>query len=147
MEPTDDIFHRGIVSELLSENEAAVILAPETGCDGCAAVRLCHAGQKEGEPRQLTASVGAGITVRPGDAVTLKGTEAIHRRAIMLATVIPCLTLIGVMALVRWLTSDSTLAALSGLGAMIFFFAGLFAFRHHLAKEFRFEIIEAIKPN
>ena len=71
----------------------------------------------------------------------VRGTEAIHRRAIMLATVIPCLGLVAVMAIVFILTLSSGLAALAGLGAMILFFLLLFVFRDKLAREFRFSVV------
>lgn len=110
----------------------------EGDCAGCPASKLCPGA---GGTRTFTLPSPLAKELKPGDRVTLRGSERLHRKAIMLATVLPCLALIAVMIIVYLCTGEQLAAALSGLGTMVFFFAALYAMRNHIAHEFIFTII------
>ena len=64
----------------------------------------------------------------------------------MIATVIPSIALVAVMVIIYMLTADQTVAALGGIGSMIFFFVMLYLFRNRIAHEFSFTI-KPCKPD
>lgn len=114
-------------------------ISEETECEGCAASALCM--QSGGKRETLTLAVKNPERFRAGEEVTLRGTERLHRKAIMIATVIPCVALIAVMVLVYLLTGSESMAALCGLGAMVCFFFLLYLMRNRMAHEFSFDVI------
>lgn len=141
MEANEPIDHIAVVTALPSPGSAEVILSDSGQCDSCVAAKFCRPVSGGSEKTRLTVSVPEGLGLKKGEQVVVRGSEAIHRRAIMLATVIPCLALIVVMTIFFLLTLNSGLAALAGLGSMVMFFLLLFLFRDRLAREFRFEIV------
>ena len=79
---------------------------------------------------------------KEGEFVTVRGSERLHRKAIMLVTVIPTVALIVIMIGIYLLTGSQVAACVSALGAMIVFFLGLYLMRDKLAHEFVFEIVK-----
>ncbi len=139
MEAEEPIDHIAVVRTLLPERRAEVVISGAEGCEGCAAAKLCHSTGGDGET-VLDAALAPGLDVKPGDRVIVRGSERIHRKAIMLATVIPCLALIAVLVIVYLLTLNQGIAALAGLGSMVVFFLLLYIFRDRLATEFSFTV-------
>ncbi len=119
-------------------------ISEETECEGCAASALC--AQSGGKRDTLSLAVKNPEHFRVGDEVIIRGTERLHRKAIMVATVIPCIALIAVMVLVFLLTHSESMAALSGLGAMVCFFFLLYLMRNRMAHEFTFDVIPVSQP-
>lgn len=137
---TESVIHTGTVTAVDSRRrEVTVRLSSEEGCDACPAARLCGASGSEG--REVRVEVHDVASWPIGSAVRVAGTEAMHRRAIMLATVIPCIALIAVMTAVYLLTGSQSAAGLSGLGAMLVFFILLYLARNRIEHEFRFHIL------
>lgn len=141
MEAEEPIDHIGVVLALLGDGEAKVEMFDKEGCDTCAAAKLCNAAGGNGKT-ELTAALPVGSEVKVGDKVIVRGTEAIHHKAILIATVIPCLALIAVMGIVFILTLSQGIAAIAGLGSMFLFFLLLYLFRNRLSREFRFTIVK-----
>ena len=71
----------------------------------------------------------------------MRGTEQMHHKAIMYATVLPCAFLVAVMVAVYLITFNQLAAALSGLGVTILFYVILWACRNKIAHEFVFSIV------
>lgn len=119
-------------------------LSASAECAGCAAARLCNpSGQ---EMKTLEVAVADAGRYHVGDKVTLRGTERLHRKAIMVATVIPSIALVAVMVAIYLLTADQAAAALGGLAAMVFFFVMLYLMRNRIAHEFTFSVMPAEGP-
>lgn len=124
---------RGMVSLILSESE---------DCGGCPAARLCSLASKDGKNlTEYTVTVADVSQFKEGESVLLRGTEKMHRRAIMLATVIPCICLIIIMVATYLFTGSQATAAIAGVTSMIFFFSLLYLLRNKLEHEFEFTII------
>ncbi len=147
MEANEPIDHIAVVTSAPSSGTVEVSMSDSGQCDSCAAAKFCRPAGGGSDKTVMTAGVEPGLTLKPGDRVIVRGTEAIHRRAIMLATVIPCLALIAVMTIVFLMTGNSGIAALAGLGSMVAFFLLLFLFRDRLAHEFRFTVISKVGDN
>lgn len=141
-EEIEYIDHQGRITAVDAEKRIVTVALEETAdCGECPAHKLCN--NFTPEKNVVAVNVANPAQYKVGEFVTVRGTERLHRKAIMLATVIPSLALIIVMIGVYLLTADQLAACLSGIGAMIIFFVGLYLLRHRLAHEFNFEIIPA----
>lgn len=137
----DHIDERGVVTGIdRSRGELKVRIEPNMDCGSCPASKLC--GAASGKGTEVTVAVGNVSGYRTGDRVVVRGTERMHRKAIMLATVLPCIALIAVMVAVYLLTGNQLTAALSGMGSMVVFFLALYLCRNRIAHEFVFELVE-----
>ena len=136
----DHIEHQGIVvSSDARQGIVKVRLTDADDCSGCPASNLCNLSGKSDRETINVETIRAG-RFRPGMRVRLIGTERMHRRAIMLGTVIPCIAMLAVMILIYVFTANQLAAALGGLGATIFFFAALYMVRGKVRHEFSFAI-------
>lgn len=117
-----------------------VKLVDEADCGGCPAGKLCNNFLPDKNIVEVPVSSTANYTV--GEFVSVKGSERLHRKAIVIVTVIPSLALIAVMIGIYLLTGSQLAACLSAIGAVIVFFSGLYLMRHRLAREFVFEIVK-----
>ncbi len=137
---TDHIDHSAVVVSVdPSSNTVKLRVNDASECGSCPASNLCRGN---GEPSNLiTVVTPHASTYRPDDIVTVRGTEQMHHRAIMYATVLPCIALVAVMVGVYLLTFNQLMAALCGLGTTVLFFIILWAMRNKIAHEFHFEII------
>lgn len=133
----DKIEHRGIVK---SVRPGAVTVAIESGsgegCGSCPAARICGAANRD----SIEIATHDAAHYRPGDSVMISGTERMHRRAIMLATVLPCITLVATMVIIWLLTGSQAGAAFGGLAMTIIFYVILYLCRNRIAHEFIFTI-------
>lgn len=135
------IDHKGRITALDPEKRTVTVtLLEEADCGGCPAGKLCS--NFSPDKNVVTVPVVDTSAYTVGDFVAVRGTERLHRKAIMLATVIPSLALIIVMIGIYLLTGSQLAACLSALGAMVVFFGGLYLMRNKLAHEFVFEIIK-----
>ena len=144
-EEIEYIDHNGRITAIDPEKrEVTVALIEEAECGECPAGKLCNNFSPDKNVVKIPVADPGEFKV--GDFVSVRGSERLHRKAIMLATVIPSLALIAVMIGVYLLTDSQLAACLSGLGAMILFFVGLYLMRHRLAHEFVFEVIRQEDP-
>lgn len=140
-EEIEYIDHTGRVTSIdLSRRTITVTLLEEADCGGCPAGKLCS--NFAPDKNVVTVNVPDPSAYQIGDFVAVRGTERLHRKAIMLATVIPTFALLAVMIGIYLLTGSQLAACLSALGAMLVFFVGLYLMRNKLAHEFVFEVIK-----
>lgn len=124
--------HRGLIE---------VSIADSDDCGACPAAKVCGSLSNGGKTI-VDVPVKNPCAFVKGQPVTLRGSERLHRKAIVLATVIPSLLLIGIMTGIFILTGNQLTACLCGLGAMIAFFIVLYLIRNHLSTEFQFEVVK-----
>lgn len=140
-EEIEYIEHTGRVTAIdPDEGKVTVKLAEEADCGECPAGKLCS--NFAPDKNVVVIPVKNPKDYKIGDFVTVRGSERLHQKAIMIATVIPSLALVGVMIGIYLLTGSQLAACLSGIGAMLIFFFGLYLMRNKLAHEFIFEIIK-----
>ena len=133
----EQIIHLGKVLSVDSSVGSIEILLEDGGdCGSCPAAKLCNHGPKS----ENKVVVMSDDTFEVGEKVRVVGTEMMHRKAIVLALVCPCLLQIATMVMVYLLTLDESVAALSGLGLMLVFFIVLYACRNRIAREFVFRV-------
>lgn len=139
-ESIDYIEHTAIVRKVdAAKDVISVVIADNNECHGCPAARLCSGA---GEEEMIEISTPRAGSYKTGDEIFIRGTEQMERRAIMLATVLPCVILVAIMVGIYLLTANQALAALCGVGAMIVFFAALYLCRDRIAHEFVFTITD-----
>lgn len=144
-EEIEYIEHDGRISAIDKEKRiVTVTFLDNADCGACPAHKLCN--NFDGQKNNVDVPVADTSKYTVGEFVYLRGTERLHRKAIMMATVIPCATVIVVMIGIYLLTANQLAACLSGFGAMIFFFIGLYLMRNRIAHEFSFEIVKVPEP-
>lgn len=135
---TDHIDHDAIVEAiLLSEKKVRVRMVGQKECEGCAAMALCGI---KGESDELEISDPNPGRFSVGDHVTIVITESLHHKAIMLATVIPCMVLILSMTGIFLLTGNQGLSVGIGICLLTIFYLILYLMRDKLAHEFVFTL-------
>lgn len=136
------IDHPAVVVDIDKDKSQVVVeVADNEDCHACPAAKLCGLIDKNGKKAQrFSVTTPKATEFKKGEKVVLRGTEQMHHRAIMLATVIPCIVLLCVMFGVYFLTGSQSTAAFSGLGAMAFFFILLYLLRNRLQHEFVFTV-------
>ena len=138
----DHIDHQALVVATDPKRNIVKVRIDDSGeCGECPAATLCHAN---GQPSNLITIITKKASLyRKDDIVTVRGTEQMHRKAIMYATLFPSIAMIAVMVIIYILTLNQLAAALGGLGTMILFFILLWCARNRIAHEFTFEIVDA----
>lgn len=140
-ESIEYIDHNGRVTALdTAKRTVTVTFIDHADCGGCPAGKLCD--NFDPEKNIVVIPVPDARKYEVGDFVTVRGTERLHRKAIMIATVIPSIALVAVMIGIYLLTDNQLAACLSGLGAMLVFFLGLYLMRNRIAHEFSFQVIK-----
>ena len=143
MDNKDFIDHQGRVTAVNPEKSTVTVtLLEEAECGECPAGKLCNNFSPDRNVMEIP--VRNPEIFKVGEFVTVKAAERIHRKAIMIVTVIPSIALIVVMIGVFLLTGSQLAASLSALGAMILFFGGLFMIRKKLAHEFVFYLEKTV---
>lgn len=136
----DHIDHSAIVESVEpSKNIIKVKIDDSDECGECPAAKLCEASGQGSNIVTIATPHASGFKI--GDIITIRGTEQMHRKAVMYATVLPCIALIAVMAGVYLLTFNQLAAALSGIGVTIIFFILLWSAKNKIAHEFSFTIV------
>lgn len=144
MQEIEYIEHDGVIKFVDVANSTIVVMLNDANeCGECPAAKLCSSPSSA--DTTVTVAVRNPRDYKLGDEVTVRGSECLHQKAIMLATVIPSIALIGVMILVYWLTGEQLTACLSGIGAMVLFFFLLWICRDKLAHEFAFEVVSGVR--
>lgn len=137
----DSILHDGMVvrTDLTNGKVIVKIIDDEADCGSCPAAVVCSiAGNKSKDLLEIPCDNPESF--RAGEKVRVSGSEQMHRKAIILATVIPCAIMLIVMTTIYLLTSSQLSAALGGLGSTAFFFILLYLMRDRVRHEFIFSI-------
>lgn len=141
MEEIEYIEHDGRITGVdPAKGTVTVTLVEQADCGECPASKLCNNFSSDKNVLVLQRADAANFKV--GEFVVVRGTERLHRKAILIATVIPTVAILVVMIGLYLLTGSQLTACLSALGAMVVFFVGLYMMRHRLAHEFSFELIK-----
>jgi len=140
----DNIRHEGVVVRSVpSANLVEVKTDDAAKCGSCAMASMC--AKINPDSNLLSIHTPDAAFFNAGDKVVVVGTELMHKKAVMLATVIPCIILTVVMAGTYALCHDQGIAALCGLGCMILFFVVLWLMRNRVRHVFSLKIRKNIK--
>lgn len=136
---TDCIEHYATIVHTDTEKRVVTVSIKDNNeCDSCPAAKLCNHGIKRTDLLQIECNEA--MLFKPGEQVVVEGSERLHRKAIRLAVVFPCIILVVTMVSVYLLTMSETIAALVSLALTISFFIALYVNRNRIAHEFVFRI-------
>lgn len=127
-----------IIDSRPKEGFVIVKIEDQAECSTCAAAKLCNKVSEKNHTINVPTKQASEF--KPGDKVVIEGSEQMHRKAIMIATVIPCIILVAVMVGIYLLTFDQLKAVVGGLASTVFFFGVLYACRNKISHEFVFTI-------
>lgn len=143
-ELTDYIDHQAIVETVNKEAHSITVrIDDKEECGECPASKFCGSN---GQPSNKVIINADNVDqYRKGDIITIRGTEQMHRKAVMYATVLPCIALVAVMVGIYLLTGNQLTAALCGIGVTILFYILIYICRNRIAHEFTFTIVGDIE--
>ncbi len=134
----DKISHIGIVEEIKGQ-AVQVRIQQASACDLCHAKSICSSADTKEKFIELKAPVGS---VAVGDKVMVEGSASMGMKAVFLAYVLPLILLVLAMVIcLAWIApGNELLGALASLATLIPYALIIYALRHKLTREFRFEL-------
>ncbi|MDE6400265.1 MAG: SoxR reducing system RseC family protein [Muribaculaceae bacterium] len=134
------IDHKAIVVSTDPPHNIVRVRIDDSGeCGNCPAATLCNAGNST--TNVLEISTRKAFLYNINDIVTVRGTERLHRKAILFGTVAPTLSMIVIMVMTYFITGNQFISAILGIADMLVFFALLWSARDKVAHEFKFSIV------
>ncbi len=130
-----EITHDGVVVKT-DGREVSVMIVQTSACSGCHAKGACMASDKD---EKIIVADSAGQTFRPGDQVTLVGSNSMAWSALAYAFVLPTVLAMAVLfaAASFWGEGVAALVVLAFLG--LYFFV-LWLFRDKMKTAFTFRV-------
>ena len=130
----EEIRHTGVV--LSTDGEIArVSILQTSACSACKAKHMCMSS--ESQQKVIDAIMSEPLAA--GEKVEVIVREHLAWKAVLLAYIVPFLVMVGVIAILDFLTdwSESVVGTVS-LCAIALYYLGLGAFKHRLQKQFSF---------
>ena len=135
----EGISHNGIVVATdFKTGYVTVRIDEHAECSACAASKLCNKISDKNHTLKIFTKDVSKYNI--GDKVIASGTERMHRKAILLATIFPCIILISSMIGIFLLTGSEPIAVIVGICSTIIFFILLYLFRNKISHEFVFSL-------
>ena len=136
------VTHAGIVDSI-DGNRVRVRIVQTSACAACKVAGHCNAAEaKEKLVDVLTADV---TRWKVGDAVTVAASQQMATRALLLAFGLPLVLLLVVLFTVLAVTGREGLSALSGLAALVPYYAVLWLTRKRLQQRLAFWIQDPVQ--
>lgn len=132
------IQHSGII-ESIEDGCIHVRIVQTSACAACKVAGYCNAADAKEKIVDVFCNT-ADTVWKAGQSVMVTAPGEVAPRALLLGFGIPFIVLVGVLALVLWLTANEGLAALCGLGALLPYYGVLFMLRNRLREKFAFSI-------
>ena len=138
------IDHEGIITDIDNQNHIIKVRIDNLNeCGDCPAIETC---ENNGSPsNEISIYTQESFKYKVNDIITVRGTEKMHRKAIIIAMFIPFLVFVAVIVGVYLLTQSQLASSLSGIGTIILFFIFLWLGKNKISKEFTFTIIGEIQ--
>lgn len=138
------IEHQAIVKGIDSiRNIVKVRIDDIEECGDCPASKMC--GTKGETSNLVDIQTPLASDFKEGDIITVRGTETMHRKAIIYTMALPCLLLVATMVGIYLLTENQLASALSGLGITILYYFMLWICRDRLSHQFTFTIVGKVE--
>ena len=138
----DKIRHSGVVDSI-AEGVVKVRILQQSACAACKVAGYCHAS--ESKEKLVSVCCNNVAAYRPGQEVVVTASQQVAVRAVLLGFGLPLLILVVVLVVVLRLTGSEGTAALSGLGALVPYYAVLWLLRGQIGRRVSFEIEELNK--
>ena len=132
------ISHSGIIASV-EEGCAKVRILQTSACAACKVAAHCNASESK-EKIVDVLNVAHAESLRKGDSVVVSASGDVAGNALLLGFGLPFIVLVAVLVAVLLLTDNEGLAAVSGLVALVPYYAVLWLFRDRIRRKMAFEL-------
>jgi len=134
---SNKIKHSGVVENILGDS-VQVRIVQTSACAACKVAGYCNAS----ESKEKLVDVYHADTrhLKVGDVVTVTASTQVAAQALLLGFGLPFVVLVAVLIAVLLITGNEGAAALSGLAALVPYYAVLFLFRNRIRDKLSFSI-------
>lgn len=134
---SNKIKHSGVVENILGDS-VQVRIVQTSACAACKVAGYCNAS----ESKEKLVDVYHADTrhLKVGDVVTVTASTQVAAQALLLGFGLPFVVLVAVLFAVVLITGNEGAAALSGLAALVPYYAVLFLFRNRIRDKLSFSI-------
>ena len=134
---SNKIKHSGVVENILGDS-VQVRIVQTSACAACKVAGYCNAS--ESKEKLVDIYHADTRNLRVGDVVTVTASTQVAAQALLLGFGLPFVVLVAVLIVVLLITGNEGAAALSGLGALVPYYAVLFLFRNRIRDKLSFSI-------
>lgn len=134
---SNKIKHSGVVENIMGDS-VQVRIVQTSACAACKVAGYCNAS----ESKEKLVDVYHADTrhLKVGDVVTVTASTQVAAQALLLGFGLPFVVLVAVLFAVVLITGNEGAAALSGLAALVPYYAVLFLFRNRIRDKLSFSI-------
>lgn len=134
---SNKIKHSGVIENILGDS-VQVRIVQTSACAACKVAGYCNAS----ESKEKLVDVYHADTrhLKVGDVVTVTASTQVAAQALLLGFGLPFVVLVAVLIAVLLITGNEGAAALSGLAALVPYYAVLFLFRNRIRDKLSFSI-------
>ena len=134
---SNKIKHSGVVENILGDS-VQVRIVQTSACAACKVAGYCNAS--ESKEKLVDVYHADTRNLRVGDVVTVTASTQVAAQALLLGFGLPFVVLVAVLFAVVLITGNEGAAALSGLAALVPYYAVLFLFRNRIRDKLSFSI-------
>ena len=134
---SNKIKHSGVVENILGDS-VQVRIVQTSACAACKVAGYCNAS--ESKEKLVDVYHADTRNLKVGDVVTVTASTQVAAQALLLGFGLPFVVLVAVLIAVLLITGNEGAAALSGLGALVPYYAVLFLFRNRIRDKLSFSI-------
>ena len=134
---SNKIKHSGVVENIMGDS-VQVRIVQTSACAACKVAGYCNAS--ESKEKLVDIYHADTRNLRVGDVVTVTASTQVAAQALLLGFGLPFVVLVAVLIAVLLITGNEGAAAMSGLAALVPYYAVLFLFRNRIRDKLSFSI-------
>ena len=134
---SNKIKHSGVVENIMGDS-VQVRIVQTSACAACKVAGYCNAS--ESKEKLVDVYHADTRNLKVGDVVTVTASTQVAAQALLLGFGLPFVVLVAVLIAVLLITGNEGAAALSGLAALVPYYAVLFLFRNRIRDKLSFSI-------
>ena len=134
---SNKIKHSGVVENILGDS-VQVRIVQTSACAACKVAGYCNASESKEKLVDIYHADTRNLKV--GDVVTVTASTQVAAQALLLGFGLPFVVLVAVLIAVLLITGNEGAAAMSGLAALVPYYAVLFLFRNRIRDKLSFSI-------
>ena len=134
---SNKIKHSGVVENILGDS-VQVRIVQTSACAACKVAGYCNAS--ESKEKLVDVYHADTRNLKVGDVVTVTASTQVAAQALLLGFGLPFVVLVAVLIAVLLITGNEGAAAMSGLAALVPYYAVLFLFRNRIRDKLSFSI-------
>lgn len=129
------ISHTGIIDSI-DDGMVRVRIVQHSACSSCKVASYCNSAESKEKIIDVRCANAAMRHI--GDNVTVMAAQAVGTKAVIIAFVIPLVLMLTVIAIVMHITGNEPTAALSGMAALVPYYAVLYMLKSKIERQLTF---------